>query len=73
MKIVSVVGARPEFIQAAMVRRALHGRHREVLVHTGQHYDDAMAGAFFRELELGQADHDLGVGSASHGRKVAGH
>lgn len=70
MKIVSVVGARPEFIQASMIRRALRGRHDEVLVHTGQHYDDAMAGAFFRELGLGQAEHNLGVGSASHGRQT---
>jgi UDP-N-acetylglucosamine 2-epimerase len=70
MKIVSVVGARPEFIQAAMIRRALRVRHREVLVHTGQHYDDTMAGAFFRELDLGQADYDLDVGSGSHGRQT---
>ena len=68
MKIVTVVGARPQFIKAAPVGRALRDAgHREVLVHTGQHYDDDMAEVFFRELEIPQPDFNLEVGSGSHG------
>lgn len=71
MKIVSVVGARPEFIQAAPVSRALRENHREVLVHTGQHYDYLMSQAFFDELSIPAPDYNLGVGSGSHGRQTA--
>lgn len=68
MKIVTVVGARPQFIKAAPVGRALRAAgHREVLVHTGQHYADAMSEVFFRELEIPPPDVNLGVGSGSHG------
>lgn len=66
MKVLSVVGARPEFVQAMPVSRALRGRHREVLVHTGQHFDHLMSQAFFDELDLPQPDYNLGVGSGSH-------
>jgi UDP-N-acetylglucosamine 2-epimerase len=67
----SVVGARPQFVKAAPLSRALRRRFREVLVHTGQHYDREMSGAFFDELEIPRPDLDLGVGSASHGRMTA--
>lgn len=69
MKIVSVVGARPQFIKAAPVCRALRGagRHDEILVHTGQHYDPAMSDVFFDELRIPTPDFHLGVGSGSHG------
>lgn len=67
MKIVTVVGARPQFIKAAPLSRALREDHQEVLVHTGQHYDDAMSGVFFRELGIPVPDYNLGVGSGSHG------
>ena len=70
MKIVSVVGARPQFIKAAPVSRALRQRHAEVLVHTGQHYDDNMSAVFFEELGLPQPDVNLGVGSGSHGAQT---
>ncbi len=72
MKIVSVVGARPQFIKAAPVSRALQaaGVH-EVLVHTGQHYDDTMSRVFFNELDLPFPDINLGVGSGSHGGQTA--
>ncbi|MGC9023235.1 MAG: non-hydrolyzing UDP-N-acetylglucosamine 2-epimerase [Chloroflexia bacterium] len=70
MKIVSVVGARPQFIKAAVVSRALRRRHEEVLLHTGQHYDDLMSDIFFRELGLPRPDVNLGVGSASHARQT---
>lgn len=66
--VVTVVGARPQFIKAAPVSRALRSRGiREVLVHTGQHYDDNMSDVFFRELGLAPPDHHLGVGSGPHG------
>lgn len=66
MKFLSVVGARPEFVQAARVSQALRARHQEVLVHTGQHYDFEMSGVFFRQLGLPEPDFNLGVGSGSH-------
>jgi UDP-GlcNAc3NAcA epimerase len=67
----SVVGARPEFIQAAPVTAALRGRCREVLVHTGQHYDDAMSRTFFRDLELPEPDLFLEAGSGTQGEQTA--
>ena len=70
MRIVTVVGARPQFIKAAPVSRQLRPKHHEVLVHTGQHYDDAMSAAFFRELELPDPDRNLGIGSRSHGEQT---
>jgi UDP-GlcNAc3NAcA epimerase len=70
VKIVSIVGARPQFIKAAPVSRMLRTRHTEVLVHTGQHYDDNMSAVFFRELGLPEPDYHLGVGSGSHGAQT---
>ena len=67
-----VVGARPNFMKAAPVLRALSARGIEQrLVHTGQHYDDAMSAVFFRDLDLPQPDLDLGVGSGSHAAQTA--
>lgn len=70
MKIVTVVGARPQFIKAAPVSRALRVRHQEILVHTGQHYDEDMSAVFFRELGIPDPDHHLAVGSAGHGAQT---
>lgn len=70
MKVLTVVGARPQFIKAAPVSRALRRRHTEILVHTGQHYDAGMSEIFFRELEIPAPDHHLGVGSGSHGAQT---
>jgi UDP-GlcNAc3NAcA epimerase len=70
VKLVSIVGARPQFIKAAAVSRVLRERHQEILVHTGQHYDYEMSGIFFDGLELPTADSNLGVGSSSHGQQT---
>ncbi len=70
MKIVSIVGARPEFIQAAPVSRALRRQHHEILIHTGQHYDYRMSRVFFEHLQLPEPDIDLEVGSGSHGEQT---
>lgn len=67
MKIVSIVGARPQFVKAAAVSRKLREQHQEILVHTGQHYDYEMCGIFFDGLELPKPDANLGIGSGSHG------
>lgn len=70
--VVHVTGARPNFPKAAPVIRALHARGvSQELVHTGQHYDEAMAKIFFRQLGLPEPDVDLGVGSGSHARQTA--
>ena len=70
MRVVTVVGARPQFVKAAPVSRELRRAHVEVLVHTGQHYDDAMSAAFFRDLELPEPDVNLEVGSGPHGAQA---
>ena len=73
MHILHVVGARPNFMKAAPVLHALasHPEVRQTLVHTGQHYDDAMSQVFFRQLEMPEPDCNLGVGSGSHARQTA--
>ena len=70
MKLVSVVGARPQFLKAAAVSRELRAQQTEILVHTGQHYDYQMSGVFFDGLELPAPDVNLGVGSGSHGAQT---
>jgi UDP-N-acetylglucosamine 2-epimerase len=70
MKVVTVVGARPQFIKAAAISRRLRLRHTEILVHTGQHYDDSMSRIFFDELDIPQPEVNLGVGSGSHGAQT---
>jgi len=70
--VVHVTGARPNFPKAAPVMAALSARSvPQVLVHTGQHYDDELSGVFFRELGLPRPDVDLGVGSGSHAAQTA--
>ena len=71
MRIVSVVGTRPQLIKAAALLPALRTRHDEVFVDTGQHYDEAMAGSFFAELGLPRPDHSLGIGGGSQAEQTA--
>jgi UDP-N-acetylglucosamine 2-epimerase (non-hydrolysing) len=72
MDVMLVAGARPNFMKIAPVNRAFEAAgHRTVLVHTGQHYDEAMSDVFFRDLELRRPDHHLGVGSGSHAVQTA--
>jgi UDP-N-acetylglucosamine 2-epimerase (non-hydrolysing) len=77
MKVVSVVGARPNFMKIAPFIKAINNHNKSgkinvehILVHTGQHYDDRMSRAFFEQLEIPEADINLGVGSGSHAEQV---
>lgn len=75
MKLVTIIGARPQIIKAAALNRAIKNhfsdRIQEVIVHTGQHYDDNMSQVFFDELGIPHPDYDLHVGSASHAVQTA--
>ena len=66
MKIMTVVGARPQFIKAAVVSHELRKKHTEILVHTGQHFDHNMSGQFFEELNIPNPDYNLGISGGSH-------
>ncbi len=66
MRILTVVGNRPQFIKAAAVSAPLRKVHEEILVHTGQHYDDSLSRVFFSELGLARPDRELGIGGASN-------
>jgi len=81
MKICTIVGARPQFIKAAAVSRAIAAHNRqtsnieprtlnEVILHTGQHYDDGMSAVFFRELEIPEPKYNLAIGSGAHGAQT---
>ncbi|KJR47088.1 UDP-N-acetylglucosamine 2-epimerase [Desulfosporosinus sp. I2] len=70
MKIITVLGARPQFIKAAPLSATLRKRHEEKIVHTGQHYDYQMSDVFFEELGIPKPDYFLGVGSKQHGAQT---
>ena len=72
MKIVTVIGARPQFIKAAVISRWLRETTgcEEILVHTGQHYDENMSDVFFQELEIPKPRYHLGIGSGGHGAQT---
>jgi UDP-N-acetylglucosamine 2-epimerase len=71
MRIVTIIGNRPQFVKAAAVSRVLRREHDELLVHTGQHYDDELSQVFFDELGVPAPDHELGVGSGSNTAQTA--
>ena len=75
MKLVTIIGARPQIIKAAALSRTIRNHYadqiQEVIVHTGQHYDDNMSQVFFDELQIPRPDYNLHVGSASHGVQTA--
>ena len=79
MKIVTIIGARPQFIKAAAISRAIAAHNlltphssclTEVIIHTGQHYNDDMSAIFFRELEIPEPNYNLNIGSGSHGAQT---
>lgn len=67
MNILTVVGARPQFIKAAVGSRALRKKHTEILVHTGQHHDANMSDVFFDEMGIPRPDYNLGISGGTHG------
>ena len=75
MKIITIVGARPQIIKAAAISRAIRNNHlgviQEVIIHTGQHYDEEMSKVFFEELQIPKPNYNLAVGSGNHGKQTA--
>ncbi len=72
MKIVTIIGARPQFIKAAVVSRTFKGKDEisEILVHTGQHFDENMSAVFFKELDIPEPKYNLGICGGSHGEQT---
>jgi len=75
IKIITIIGARPQIIKAAALSRAIRNHFNdiinEIIVHTGQHYDENMSNVFFGEMQIPKPDYNLNVGSAGHGNQTA--
>ena len=71
MKIVTIVGARPQFIKAAVGSKELRKYHKEVLIHTGQHFDANMSEVFFKEMGIPKPDYNLGISGGTHGQMTS--
>src|ERR1035437_961417 len=71
MNVLTVVGNRPQFIKAAAVSGPLRQSHSEVLIHTGQHFDEELSGVFFSELGLPSPDRELGIARGSNSSQTA--
>jgi UDP-GlcNAc3NAcA epimerase len=71
VRVLTVVGNRPQFIKAAAVSGPLRAVHEEILVHTGQHYDDSLSAVFFSELGLQTPERELGIGGGSNTSQTA--
>jgi len=71
VRILTVVGNRPQFIKAAAVSGPLRECHEEILVHTGQHYDDSLSSVFFSELGLARPERELAIGGGSNSSQTA--
>jgi len=75
VKLLNIVGARPQIIKASAISRAIRNNHsdriREIILHTGQHYDKELSEIFFSELEIHRPEYNLSVGSARHGRQTS--